>query len=141
MTKTTTTRIDPPSRPADGARPDALRNADPDRHYVLANPNDVYCGLDYMIGLGYVVEERRKNGPHFAGVHSAVEGGQVTRAGQVLVSCPMGEHLQRYNEGQRRTDAVAINIRKHGDPDGVHKGPTGRPAYWQEDPSEHVVRS
>ena len=141
MAKTTTNRIDPPSRPVDGSRPDGLRNADPDRHYVLANPNDVYCGLDYYIGLGYIVEERRKGGPHFPGVHASVDGGQVTRAGQVLVSCPMEEHLQRMSEGQRRTDATTAMIRKHGDPDGPQKGPTGRPAYWQEDPAETVVRS
>jgi hypothetical protein len=137
-----TPRIDPPaSRFADGSVADQLRNADPKRHYVLANPNDPFCGLDHYVGhLGYEIETVRPGGPLFPGVNASKDGSQVIRYGQVLVSCPMEDHLRRYNEGQRLVDQRAEAIRKHGDTDGAQRGPTGRAAYWAEDPSEHVVQ-
>lgn len=142
MAKQSVPRIDPPSRPVDGETPQGLRNADPSRHYVLANPNDAYCGLDHMVGvLGYEVETKRPGGPYFPGVNASADGTQITRMGLVLVSEPKEQYLARYNEGQRRCDSVMETVRKHGDPDGPWRGPTGRTAYWVEDSTERPVGS
>ena len=129
-------RIDPVSRPTDGATPDTLRNKDPERHYVLANPNDPHYGVDYMAALGYELEYKRPGGPAFPGLNASADGTSITRLGQVLMSCPMEEYLRRYNDGQAKVDSLSLNIAKHGDADGRIAGPTGRPAYWAEDPSE-----
>jgi hypothetical protein len=140
MPRISAPRIDPPSRPVDGFVPDGLRNADPKRAYVLANPNDAYYGLDYMVGLGWEVETKRVGGPLFPGVNASSDGSAITRQGQVLLSCPKEMYDSMYWAGQSRVDAVASQISKHGDADGPLKGPTGRPAYWAEDPAEQIVR-
>jgi hypothetical protein len=141
MSKTSVPRIDPASRPVDGDITRGLRNADPNRWYVLCNPNDPYYGLDHYVGvLGYEIEVKRKGGPFFPGVNASADGTQITRYGQVLVSCPMEQYLAEFNAGQARVDSVMDVIRKHGDPDGAWKGPTGRPAYWVEDPAERPLQ-
>lgn len=141
MAKQTAPRIDPPSRPVDGAVADGIRNADPTRHYVLANPSDDYYGVSHMMELGYEVETRRPGGPHFLGVNASAEGTAVVRFGQMLMSCPLELYQARMTEGQSRCDRLEASIRKFGDPDGPFKGPTGRPAYYVGEPDEQVTRS
>lgn len=139
--KPTVPRIDPPSRPTDGSVSSAIKNADPNRHYVLANPNDVYYGVPHMLDLGYEIETKRPGGPSFLGVTAISDGSAITREGQVLMSCPVEQELARQEEGRKRIDALANRIKQHGDPDGPQRGPTGQNAYWVSDPSEQSVRS
>lgn len=120
-------RHDPTSRPADGRRSsDRLIGADPTRHYVYANPNDVETGVECYQALGYEIERYRKDGPRPAVGKTLSEGSQVTSKGQVLMSCPI-EAKQERDEfgdgnggmGQSYIDGIDRRILKEGNvPDG-----------------------
>lgn len=57
-------RVDPRSRRADGFLGNtAVKNADPNKHYVWANPNQEETGVPFLAGRGYEVEEKREGGP------------------------------------------------------------------------------
>lgn len=96
-------RIDPPSRPVDGSVLSAVRttNADPERQYVWANPNDEWTGVAAMVQRGYVVETKRKDGPRLVGGETASDGSAMTSFGQILMSRPIAmmyadqEHARR----------------------------------------------
>lgn len=109
-------RIDPVSRPADGFRPwDRIKNLDPNRHYVLTNPNDDDTGTAYYVGqLGYDVETVRAGGPRSAIGKTIKEGDSVTSGGQVLVSCPIEEKNARDEQGWAYADAMDRRILKNG---------------------------
>lgn len=115
----------PRSRPVDGAIGNQVRNKDPNRHYVLANPNDDYCGVSFYLELGYEVELTRKDGPKMFAGRTSQEGSQVTFHGQVLMSCPMDEHLERLQAGWDRAEAIDRQIKAPGGIDQL-RGPTGR---------------
>ena len=135
-------RIDPPSRPVDGAVTDIsrIRNLDPKRHYILANPNDPWCGVQEMVRLGYVIETHRKDGPRVIGGETSKDGDVVTQFGQYLMSIPMEIHRQREAAKQGVADMRSNAIGQPGGVDQV-RGATGRLANWALPPDEHVVRS
>jgi hypothetical protein len=118
-------RIDPVSRPADGFRPwDRITNRDPNRHYVLTNPNDEETGTSYYVGmLGYEVEHQRPGGPKAAVGRSFKEGEAVTSGGQILVSCPIEEKNARDQQGWAYADAMDRRILRDGN---VEDGLRGR---------------
>lgn len=126
-------RIDPSSRPLDGALPwTKIVGKDPSRYYVLVNERsggefDVsfYAGLAEGIGLpnsdGYVVETVREGGPKFGhGGETGRSGEPIRFRGHVLMSCPMGfkELLQEVGEdgqsGQKAADERDRQYKKKG---------------------------
>lgn len=133
-------RIDPPSRPVDGAMTEAahITNKDLKRHYILANPNDPWCGVQEMQRLGYEIERHRKDGPRVIGGETAKDGDVLTLFGQYVMSEP----LDRYREREARKQSVAdMRSNAIGQPGGVDqvRGATGRLANWAVPPDEHVV--
>ena len=121
-------RIDPTSRPADGFRPiDVLRNADPNRHYVFANPNDDFTGVEYYSNLGYDVEKKRADGPKPAIGKTVGDGEAITVHGQILMSCPKELFSDRSGAGQEIADALERRIRR---PDKDVAGRHGVPGAW-----------
>ncbi len=117
-------RIDPVSRPADGFRPwDRVRNLDPNRHYVLTNPNDDDTGTSFYTNqLGYDVELVRTGGPISAIGKTIKEGDAVTSGGQVLVSCPIEEKQARDEQGWAIADAMDRRILRDGNIDDAFRG-------------------
>lgn len=118
-------RLDPVLRAADGRnRYDKIGGKDPNRHYVLTNPNDEQTGTaHYENELGYQVETVRAGGPSTAASRNATPGAKVTSGGQVLVSCPLEEFQAREAEGQALSGALERRILKDG---GVEDGMRGR---------------
>lgn len=135
-----TKRIDPPFRQVEGRMITDLSNKDPKRHYVLANPNDPYCGVDEMAARGYLVETIRKGGPYYPGIQASKEGSAVTRLGQVLMSCPIELYQSEWNRSQQVASERQRSITQAGGVDGVRSPATGRPATWAQDPTETIVR-
>lgn len=90
----------------------------------------------HMQQLGYEVETARADGPRMKGGKAASDGSQLTRYGQVLMSCPGDEYQAR----QRATWAVADQrskaIGQKGGVDGI-RGPVGPLAQHTADPTEH----
>lgn len=118
-------RNDPPSRPTDGDLQAKIVNKDPNRWYILANPNDDWCGVAEMLNLGFEIERPRKDGPKIAGGRASAEGDRIELRGNVLMSCPLEVYKQRYEEGQRRADLIDEAIGRPGGIDGL-RGTTGR---------------
>lgn len=118
-------RHDPISRPADGYRPiDRVKNLDPNRHYVLTNPNDEEVGTPFYTDvLGYEVETVRADGPRAAIGRTVKEGSAVTSLGLVLVSCPKEEKDARDAKGWAMSDAIDRRILKSGN---IEDGLRGR---------------
>ncbi len=113
-------RIDPVSRTASGVRPwDRIRNQDPTRHYVLANPNDNDTGVAYYLGLGYEVERWRKDGPVPLVAHTLKDGDEITVKGQVLMSISNDDHLKIDEEGRAYVDELERKMVKPGGVDGL----------------------
>lgn len=109
-------RFDPAARPADGRTNfDRIGGKDPDRHYVLCNPNDEATGLaHYVHELGYEVETVRKGGPTTAASRNATDGAKVTSGGLVLVSCPREDYEAREAVGQHVAGELEGRILKDG---------------------------
>ncbi len=126
-------RIDPPSRPVDGAINDTvyLVNKDPARAYMTANPNDFHTGVAEALRQGWVIELVRKDGPRVIGGAVAADGSELRMNGDVWMSMPMEEFEIRYAKSQKVADDRSQVI---GQPGGVDpfRGPLGRPAYYQE---------
>lgn len=122
-------RNDPPSRPVDGDITGRIVNKRPDRWYILANPNDEFCGVRAMEELGFEVERHRgKDSPRIKGGPTSGDGDVIVYRGQYLMSCPLEVYQARYNEGQRRADEIDKQILRPGGLDQL-RGPTGRLAY------------
>lgn len=122
----TARRIDPKSRPPDGARPwDKLVGANPERHYTYVNPNDEQFGVEFYESLGYEQELRREGGVRPAVGKTKGDGSVITVLGQVLMSVPMDQKqaLDTYgvggNGGQKHIDEVEERILKPGGVDGL----------------------
>lgn len=132
-------RIDPPSRPVDGDINDTayIVGQDPERVYVLADPNEHYCGASAMAELGWEVERHRKDGPRVRGGLTAKDGDTITKFGQVLMSRPRAMHEQYLAMAAAMADQRAKAIGQPGGVDGV-RGATGRVAY--NETSEYVTR-
>jgi hypothetical protein len=124
-------RQDPPSRPVDGDLDLHVENKEPDRWYILANPNDTYCGVQRMLAMGYRVETRRKDGPRLVGGNFATEGEAVTFNGDILMSCPLAEHIARWKKGQAMARLFDQRSVSPGGIDGL-SGPTGKAAIHGE---------
>lgn len=65
---------------------DVVVNADPEREYRWANPNDDHFGLAALVADGWDIEHEREGGPRSAVPRIKSEGGYVTQQGMVLVS-------------------------------------------------------
>ncbi len=122
-------RHDPPSRAADGFRaldaldPDTL---DPDRWYVLTNPNDIETGTEsYLTIPGACIELKRKDGPRLVVGDGVAEGQAVTRMGLVLVSYPKSEKLAQQAEVEARADAFDRRTLKDGNTEDPMRGRHG----------------
>ena len=126
MPETTVPRSDPKSTAPDGDVRGRLSNLRPDRHYILANPNDEHCGVVAMEELGYVVETQRKDGPVMKGARGTKDGTALMDRGQFLMSCPMDEHVARLRAGWAIADQRDEAISKQ--PGGIDavRGPSGR---------------
>lgn len=118
-------RIDPPSRPTDGDVNVKLTNRNPEHWYILANPNDDWCGVAEMLSLGYWIVKQSKDGPRVVGGKTSADGDRIEMRGQVLMACLLSEHLERYNAGQQRADMIDEGIKRPGGIDGL-RGTTGR---------------
>jgi len=135
-------RHDPVSRPPLGSdAEDPWTNKQPDRHYIEVDGKAQWHGVDYYLALGYEVEERREGGPRLkSATRSRSEGNELSRYGQVLMSCPIELKRERDAEGQLRADA---NDRRMRNPataaDAVSKGAT-RVSYDQMSDGEESVR-
>lgn len=132
-------RIDPPSRPVDGDINDQLFivGQDPERVYMLADPNEHYCGVSAMAELGWEVERVRKDGPRVRGGLAAKDGDVVTKFGQVLMSRPRAMHEAYLAQAAATANLRAQAIGQPGGVDGV-RGPTGKVAHNES--SEYVTR-
>lgn len=121
-------RLDPASRPADGAFNGTrlrVRDADPTRHYVAV---DKRAGMiDQYLEMGYEMELRRVGGPHFAYANSS-DGGHVEGMGCVLMSIAKAamevnerdgaelwglgsKHFDRMDEAILRQDGIVDPLR------------------------------
>lgn len=118
-------RHDPQSRPADGRNEfDEIENKDPDRHYVLTDPNDPRTGTRSYLRRGYVVEHERVDGPRVAGGRTTVTDGSEIRSGDlVLVSRPMVEHQKECDRLSRVSREIEKRILKD---ENVEDGLRGR---------------
>lgn len=119
-------RVDPKSRPPDGARPwDKLVNADPGRHYVYVDPSSQMYGVEFYESIGYEQEVRREGGVRPAVGNTRGDGSVITVMHQVLMSCPIEvkTDLERYgvggSGGQDRIDKIEKRILKPGGIDGL----------------------
>lgn len=132
-------RIDPPSRPVDGDINDQafIRGQDPERVYMLADPNDPYCGVGAMREWGWEVELQRKDGPRIRGGLTVADGSAVTKFGQILMSRPRAMHEAYLAQVEAIAAQRAEAIGRPGGVDGV-RGPTGRVAH--NETSEYVTR-
>lgn len=121
-------RIDPPVRSADGSRPfDAIRNADPTRHYVFVNPNDEMTGVSVYESMGYEVVKKTADGPSAVIGKTASDGEVVTVLGQVLMSCPREIRDEHVRYSDQMTATYENRISKHGaDEIGRRHGEPGR---------------
>jgi hypothetical protein len=134
-------RIDPPSRPVDGAVTDAIQigNQDPTRVYCLANPNDFYCGVPEMQRLGWEIERSRKDGPRIFGGEASKDGEVVTVLGQVLMSRSRAKQAEYEARKAAVADMRSKSIGARGGVDGI-VGPTGQVAQFSQSPEETIER-
>lgn len=108
-------RHDPVSRPADGyVGFDRIDNQDPERRYVLTNPNDAGTGTDAYVARGWEIELQRPGGPRAALGRTTKEGDAITSGGQILVSRPRAEVEAEEAIAQSRCDLVDRRILKDG---------------------------
>lgn len=130
-TKRPKVRIDPVSRPLDGALPwTEIKGKDPARYYVLVNERmggefDVsyYAGLAEGIGVpstdGYQVEIVREGGPRFS-AGGGERGEPIRWRGMILMSCPKSfkELLEEVGDdghsGQRSADERDRQYKRKG---------------------------
>lgn len=116
-------RHDPPSREADGRTSwDEILNKDPNRHYALVDPNDRFSGLNRYLQRGYIVEQRRADGPRVAGEWQPQGDGSEVRSGDlVLVSRPMSVHEAEARALAKPSEVVEKQILKEENvSDGFH---------------------
>ncbi len=85
----------------------ALKNRDPERHYLLANAAGAEFGVDYWEALGYKVEAYVEGGPHYG--RNQKPGQPVTLRDQVLMSCPMAAFLERERHGEQGGTGQALH--------------------------------
>lgn len=98
-------RVDPKSRPADGLVPyDQFDNLDPDREYVVANPNDELTGVPVYEAKGWEIELKRPGGPKSRVGRTTAEGQAVTVLGGVLMSRTKEDGEVEFRAGQSRAD-------------------------------------
>lgn len=132
-------RFDPPSRSADGFRAhDRLKNADPKRKYVYADPNNQLQGVQFYLENGYVIEKVRPGGPLPAGGTSAAEGANVTWMGQLLMSKPLEEWEAQYQESQATATAWETRMRMRSGVDDPLRG-LGQGVSYRNETSESYV--
>ena len=106
-------RNDPRSTAADGFRDyGKLLRRDPNRHYVLVNPNDPIAGVGTYEAEGYGIE------PVVEGGVRPVVGNSKDGAwhvmGQVLMSCPIEDFEEKTARGQGFSDAIDARMIKQG---------------------------
>ena len=129
-------RHDPPSTPADGRRVlDQLSGADPDRHYVVANPNDEATGVEMYKALGYEFERKRADGPRWAGGGGASEGEVMTRLGGMLMSISAAGRAEIEEPWKQANDGFDRQVLKGGhlSNDHLRGGMALRPATEAEE--------
>lgn len=100
-----------------------------DRHYVYVNPVAL-AGVDQIglyEGMGYEIEKYGPGSPRPAGVSSrlAKEGADITSAGQVLMSCPISEHIRRKAAGEAMAVAYDKRMLSKGELDDGFRGGSG----------------
>ena len=129
MPQETVPRVDPKPRSIDASQQCVIDNRRPDRHYVLANPNDDYCGLQAMLnmGLDFQIETLRKDGPRVRGGNTSREGDQIMWRGNVLISCPIENWKGQLEAGWKVADEYDKRSMAPGGIDGL-RGTTGKPA-------------
>lgn len=123
-------RLDPPSRPADGSRAwDKVGNKDPNRYYVLVDPNDQKCGLEpYMADpeLDWQMETHREDGPRPVVGRKAEKGANVMTGGMQLISCPLEQWQAKFEREQASIGVVERRILADGGIDDPLRGRHGR---------------
>lgn len=124
-------RIDPVSTHADGFRPfDALINPDPERHYVIANPNDELSGVSFYESLGYQVERKSKDGVRLAVGKTVAEGDVLTVLGGYLMSCPKQLKAERDGRSQELASVLENRIVKQSSGEDKLRGQYGVHGQW-----------
>jgi hypothetical protein len=113
-------RHDPPSRPAEHVGYDQVGNLDPNRHYVFADPNDPYCGMQAYEAKGYIVEKATSEGP--VALRGRTKDGQVTSLGSVLMSCPIEQKQEEDERAANYAKAIDSRILKEAGLDGFRGG-------------------
>lgn len=134
-------RIDPPSRPVDGAITDMalIGNKRPDRVYAVANPNCQFTGVDEYVRQGWEIEIARKDGIKILGGKPAADGSAVTLFGQIVMSRSVEAHEAYLAKKHALAATRSKAIGQRGGVDGV-RGDNGRLAEFKEDPGEYVER-
>ena len=116
-----------------------LDHKDPTRVYCLADPNDVYCGVQHLRRLGWEVEHARPDGPRIVGGDVSTDGSALQNAGLYVMSRPLEKHVEYLRQGWAVADQRAKAIGQPGGIDGV-RSVEGRLAQFASDPSEYVTR-
>lgn len=122
-------RQDPAPRRTDATSVwDKTSGRDPNRHYVLAYKGDVETGMHHYLGLGYVVETWRDDGPRFRGGRTGRDGDEMEMRGHVLMSIPIDARRQLEEvgpdgvTGQRHIDELEKLIVKRRNTIDVLRG-------------------
>jgi len=133
-------RVDPKSTAADGRRNyEGVKNADPTREYIWANPNDEMTGVPSYEGRGFEIELRRPDGPVAAIGKTPGEGQPIMSLGQVLMSRPREEADIEHQAGQLLADALDRRILKDGNIEDGLRGQGFRLGVDQRETSKPFV--
>lgn len=134
--KSPSARRDPPPRAVDRSlQQGAIRNADPEKHYVWAYKVGV-GGVGYYENLGYDVEIRRPGGPYCVSVRKG--GGEaqpIEWQDNVLMSIDKTVLAEDYAAQQSEVDAMERRILSPG---GVVDGLRGIPGTRSRDNSAAI---
>lgn len=99
MSEAKNSRKDPKSRPTDGARTAGVRNANPERVYVLVSKNDTLQGPEFYEDMGYEYV-RQADPERMAGSRNRGESTDtVEYRGHVLMWISKQEHMRIVREG------------------------------------------
>ena len=106
-------RRDPKRTAADGFRQfERLERRDPNRHYVLVNPNDEISGVSMYEAAGYTIEQYTEGGVRAPlGNH---KDGAWHVMGQVLMSCAIEDLRATEAAGQAYSDQIDNKMLKSG---------------------------